>query len=423
MRTTLSISLLFAGLFCNAQLEVKVLDIIANQVIYDSNAKKIYASIPSANGANGNSIGVIDPVSQTLENTFFIGSEPNVLAISDNNQYLYVGFETASLVRRWDIASKSVNLQFSLGTDPSLGALFVEDMEVMPGNPNTIAISRRNVGFSPKHEGVAIYDNDVMRPTTTQDHTGSNRIEFSSNNLLWGYNNETTEFGLRKINISSSGATQGTVYPNLFSNFSIDFIREGNFLYSTDGKVVDISSGTPFLLGQFTNTTGANAFDTATQSVAYASSEYSSGNITFKRFNPNTFLLKDSTPIPNVQGSTRSMTSCGAGCYAFTTYSYNYSTNVTTGKIVIVKDKSLAVENLLKSNKITVYPNPVSNHLKIDSDKKFIEIKLSDYSGNIIKTLDAKKKEFDISNISSGNYLLIMTDINNNKTTEKIIKK
>ena len=128
MRTTLSISLLFAGLFCNAQLEVKVLDIIANQVIYDSNAKKIYASIPSANGANGNSIGVIDPVSQTLENTFFIGSEPNVLAISDNNQYLYVGFETASLVRRWDIASKSVNLQFSLGTDPSLGALFVEDM-------------------------------------------------------------------------------------------------------------------------------------------------------------------------------------------------------------------------------------------------------------------------------------------------------
>jgi hypothetical protein len=66
--------------------------------------------------------------------------------------------------------------------------------------------------------------------------------------------------------------------------------------------VVDISSGTPFLLGQFTNTTGANAL-TQLQSVAYASSEYSSGNITFKRFNPNTFLLKDSTPIPNVQGS------------------------------------------------------------------------------------------------------------------------
>ena len=117
------------------------------------------------------------------------------------------------------------------------------------------------------------------------------------------------------------------------------------------------------------------------------------------------------------------MTSCGAGCYAFTTYSYNYSTNITTGKIVIVKDKSLAVDNVLKSNKITIYPNPVSNYLKIDTDKKFIEIKLYDYSGNIIKTLDAKEREFDVSNISSGNYLLIMTDINNIKTTEKIIKK
>ena len=38
----------------------------------------------------------------------------------------------------------------------------------MPGQSSTIAVSRRNVGFSPKHEGVAIYDDGVMRPTTTQ---------------------------------------------------------------------------------------------------------------------------------------------------------------------------------------------------------------------------------------------------------------
>ncbi|RRQ47119.1 T9SS C-terminal target domain-containing protein [Chryseobacterium sp. SC28] len=423
MNKSLFLLSLLSASFCNAQLEVKVLDIIANQVVYDSNAKKIYASIPSANGANGNSIGIIDPVTQTLESTYFIGSEPSVLAISDNNQYLYVGFETASLVRRWDIASKSLNLQFSLGADPSLGPFFVEDMEVMPGNPNTIAISRRNIGFSPKHEGVAIYDNDVLRPTTTQDHTGSNRIEFASNNQLWGYNNESTEFGLRKINVTASGAVQGAVYAHLFSDFGIDFIRESNFLYSTDGKVVDTSTGTPFLLGQFLNTVGANAFDSATQSVAYASYEYSTNAITFKRFNPNTFLLKDSTPIPNVFGSTESMTSCGAGCYAFTTYNYNYSTSVTSGKIVIVKDKSLTVENLLKPSKITVYPNPASDYLKIDTDKQFLEIKLVDYSGKIIKSFNASDREFNLSNISGGNYLLMMTDINGNKTSEKITKK
>jgi hypothetical protein len=37
------------------------------------------------------------------------------------------------------------------------------DLEALPGNANSIAVSRRNVGFSPSHEGVAIYDDGVPR--------------------------------------------------------------------------------------------------------------------------------------------------------------------------------------------------------------------------------------------------------------------
>jgi len=51
----------------------------------------------------------------------------------------------------------------------------VDDIEVVPSNSETVAVSRMKVGFSPRHEGVAVYENGVKRPAETTDHTGSNR--------------------------------------------------------------------------------------------------------------------------------------------------------------------------------------------------------------------------------------------------------
>ena len=176
MKKILSFLIIGASTLTYAQLQVNTLNLTTNDLVYDSVTNKIYASIPSANGANGNSIGIINPITRVLENTVFIGSEPTILAISDNGQYIYSGFSGTSTVRRFDVSSQTAGIQFSLGSDSSTGSYYAEDIEVMPGQATTIAISRKNNGFSPRHEGVVIYDNNVMRPTTTPDHTGSNRI-------------------------------------------------------------------------------------------------------------------------------------------------------------------------------------------------------------------------------------------------------
>jgi len=39
--------------------------------------------------------------------------------------------------------------------------MFVEDMEVLPGNAHAVAISRKFIDLTPKHAGVAIYDSGV----------------------------------------------------------------------------------------------------------------------------------------------------------------------------------------------------------------------------------------------------------------------
>lgn len=395
-----------------AQLQVNTLNLTTNDLVYDSVTNKIYASIPSANGSNGNSIGVINPNTYLLENTIFIGSEPTILAISDNGQYIYSGFSGSSTVRRFDVATQTAGLQFSLGSSSSTGSYYAEDIEVMPGQPTTIAISRKNNGFSPRHEGVVIYDNNVMRPTTTPGHTGSNRIEFTSQNSLIGYNNETTEFGIRRLSVNSSGVSNVSVTQNVLSNFYLDFIYRDNYMYSFDGKVVDVTTA-PFVIGQFSNATGPVVYDSYYNRVCFASYDFS-GNITFKRFNPNTFLLYDSLPISQAFGSVKNIITCGNDCYAF---------NTTDNKVIIIKDSTLGLSESEEKNNISIYPNPTTDYLFIKSDLDIKDIQISDLNGRIINNLEFQDNKMNLTSLQTGIYFAKISDINGKILTKKIIKK
>lgn len=395
-----------------AQLQVNTLNLTANDLVYDTVTNKIYASIPSANGANGNSIGVINPNTYLLENTIFIGSEPTVLAISDNGQYIYAGFTGTSTIRRFDVSTQTAGLQFSLGSDPFFGAFYAQDIEVMPGNPTTIAVSRRRPNVSPTHGGVAIYDNNVMRPTTTPDHTGSNKFEFTGTNSLIGYNTESTEYGLRRLSVNAGGVTNVSVSSGVLSGFNLDFIYKNNSIYATNGTIVDISAA-PFVSGQFTNVYGPVVYDNYYNRVCFASYD-SSGNIIFKRFNPNTYLLFDSLPITQAFGTVKSLITCGNGCYAF---------NTTDNKVIIIKDSTLGLSETGDKSTLSIYPNPTTDYLNIKSDLKIKEIQISDINGRIINNLDFQDHKINLTSLQIGIYFAKITDENGKITTKKIIKK
>lgn len=418
MKNLFSTFFFLVTFFSFSQFQVNVINVTSNDLVYDQITDKIYISIPSSNGSNGNSIGVINIDNYTLENTYFIGSEPTVLAISDNGQYIYSGFSGTSTVRRFNVTNLTPEIQFSLGSDSSTGSFYVEDIEVMPSNPNTIAVSRRNIGYSPKHEGVAIYDNGIMRTTTTPDHTGSNRIEFTSSNSLIGYNNETTEFGIRRLAVNAGGVTNVSVTQSVLNGFYLDFYYHDNKMYATNGKVVDITSA-PFVSGQFTNATGPCVYDTSTNLVCYGSFD-SSGNITFKRFNPNTFLISDNLQISQAFGTVKNIITCGNGCYAF---------NTSDNKVIIIKDLAVLSEtspsNFTEKN--SIFPNPFNDHFNFKSIYNINKIEVFDPIGrsvfNYINYNSGSDLQISLNNFNSGIYILKTIDENGTITTNKIIKK
>ena len=253
---TIAFSLFAAVSF--SQMTVGTVNVITNDLVYDSVSNRIYVTIPSANGANGNSIGVINPTTYTLETTIPVGSEPSVMAISDDGQFIYTGFSTASTIRKFTVATQTAGQIFPLGADSFLGPYYADDIEVIPGQPNVIAVARRYIGVSPRFAAVAIYDNGVVRPTVS-DWFGSgeisNNIECKNSTTVYGYGSETTAYSFNQLAVNSSGISlvSGTGMPQIGWMANV-----GDFKYSNDRcyfqicVVVDVWSAAPFLMGAFT---------------------------------------------------------------------------------------------------------------------------------------------------------------------------
>lgn len=273
--------------------------ISANGIVYDRTRGLLWIAVPSSVAKYGNSVVSIDPVTGAVGQPIFVGSQPGKVVIADDGSYLYVALTGTAAVRRVDLAAEKADLQFPLGSDNFFGATYVDDMDVMPGNPHTIAVSRKYPGVSPRHAGVGIYDDGVMRPNATQVHTGSDRIEFSSSpNIIYGFNNETTEFGFRILTVDASGVKETQNFGgSSIGGFGTDMRYNGGRMYATSGAILNADTGS--LVGKFSlgGTATGLAPDQALGRTFFVVSGQAPG---IAAFDNSTFLSLGSIPIPGL---------------------------------------------------------------------------------------------------------------------------
>lgn len=211
------------------------LQLPGRDLTYDPGTGRLYSTVSASAAAHANSVAEIDPASGTVVRSAFVGSEPARIARSDDGQFLYVGLNGASAVRRVELATLTPGLQWSLE-----GGQVAGDLEVMPGRPRTVAVSRQRPGYSPPLEGVTIYDDGVPRPQSSAGHTGGNRIEFlESPSVLYGYNNSHTGFEFFTMGVDAAGVRHTVTTSGLISGFYTDILGESGRIYGTTGSVVD----------------------------------------------------------------------------------------------------------------------------------------------------------------------------------------
>jgi hypothetical protein len=295
------------------------LSLPVGDIIFDPFTRLIYASVAGSAGTIGNTITEINPATGTIGQSFFIGSEPKKLAISEDGKTLYAALDGAGAVRAFDIPTRTPGLQFSLGSD-SFGIFYVEDIEVMPGNPQAVAVSRMYKGISPHHAGVAIYENGIMRPTTTLRSETSNAIEFSgSAATLYGYNKEDSGFDFRRMLVDASGVTTISINNNLIRGAYNDIEYDNGRIYASNGTIIDPVAMT---LIDTIPMSGTNRnlvrVDSSLGRIFFVTAPFTAGAMMLMAFDNNTYTALGSQEIERDSGYWNSFVRWGTDGVAIT---------------------------------------------------------------------------------------------------------
>lgn len=296
---------------------IRTINLSVNEMVYDPISKKIYATVPSSAGANGNSITVIDPVTANVGPSVFVGSEPNKLAISDDGKYLYVGLDGAAAVRRFNVQTLTPETQFTLGNEQFGGPLLASDIAVMPGCSDTVLIARASSSSSSSGT-IAVYDNGVRRGPANPTENFSGAVAFGISPVTAFVFNGSD---LRRVGITSNGLRSLDNTGGLLTSGSAETKVDGNLIFTPAGRVVDPIAKS--ILGTFSNVSSAIVEPETAQGKVFflrsASDFPGGGNQTYRivAFNQHTFLPLGSVDVPNVNGSPRSLVRFGQDGIAF----------------------------------------------------------------------------------------------------------
>ena len=219
-----------------------LIDLLARDLAWDPVRQRLYASVRSTDTRYPNSIVAIDPVTGDILDHVNVGSEPHQVAIADDASFLYVTLDGEASVARIDLSTFTRDLVFTLG-EGVFGTMYAQDIEVLPGHPHTVAVSRVNLVVSPGHEGVALYDDGVQRPLAMPRRVGGNLIEFGTPTTLFGYNNEDTGWDIFRMDVTDSGLVLRDDRQGLVELFSADIRAGSGYVFSTEGTVIDAATG------------------------------------------------------------------------------------------------------------------------------------------------------------------------------------
>jgi hypothetical protein len=109
----------------------------------------------------------------------------------------------------------------------------------------------------------------------------------------------------------------------------------------------------------------------------------------------------------------------GANIEVTTANNYDVSLNRVTGAYNFTPSLSV---NQFGIDAVSVYPNPTASNFSINGN--FEKVQVYTISGQLIKTfVSSDNNQFSISDLSTGLYLVRVSDANNNNKTLKLIKE
>ena len=172
--------------------------------------------------------------------------------------------------------------------------------------------------------------------------------------------------------------------------------------------------------------TAATAGSNSSVSRVYSSSALLSGftgTLTFSYLEGELNDIAETDLVLELQADDDSWTTYGGTVDEVNnTVSYTFNDPVSFKAVTASSaDATLTVEDIYPlDSKISVYPNPTANRIYIQGEN-VLQAELFDLRGRKVKAIN--QKQIDLSDITSGSFILKVTTDNNNTKSFKIIKQ
>ncbi len=216
---------------------------VPNNIVWDAAHTKLYVSVNSADPANPNTVAVIDPVAGTATSFVPAGNNPDLMSISSDNGYLWVGLDGSNSVQRFLLPGFSTDISFPLPLDTGNRPQQAVALQAAPVSAHTLAVIAGHWGWSPAGDGVYVYDDETARSNNVPGWgaAGGPMIDW----MQWGaddtaiYGNQYTTMdagGIADITVNSLGASLTNYGGGLFIQPTItQYDRTNGVLYSYGG--------------------------------------------------------------------------------------------------------------------------------------------------------------------------------------------
>jgi hypothetical protein len=233
----------------NAQ--VTALNLAGLALAWDPNDQLLYVGVADWDAAHPNTILALDGQSGAIVKAQNVASDPDLLSVSANSQYLYAVFAGSTNMTQFQLPGLGSPVTSALDTPAGTGILYAEDMKSAPENPHATAVTLIAPGTSPQCVGgIVIYDDGVMRPTyAPPGWAAGTPAPQCFDTVAWGPTDQVLTSAsappdstgpLYGLQVSSSGVTyssQGTTTFNEYGELHSDFGT--GLIYSDDGNVAD----------------------------------------------------------------------------------------------------------------------------------------------------------------------------------------
>jgi hypothetical protein len=226
------------------------LDIHANRLAVDRVRGKLYAVVGTRAPTHADELVVIDAEHAAVEAALMLGSDPDVLAISDDDTRLWVGLHGSGTIREVDLTSWPPEPGSEYPVPPLSyheGGVYAGTMAVLPEHPESVAVTLDCTSCVAGE--LVVMDSGISR---ARRQGGSiSALASGPPGYVFGFNGLSTGFEFSSIVVDETGPT-GTSFWGFITGFRREIAYDGEHVIASSGQVLDVSSpDSPLRSGTF----------------------------------------------------------------------------------------------------------------------------------------------------------------------------